>query len=316
MSLAMQKVRNASSAMVLLRAAELQVALQADAVLAPLLPAVQSTAVLPQGPVLLFVELDLPANCQEPVIRRHWLLRQDLIEPGAELALRGPMGEQLNTLANLVQAAEARPLRVVLLAPFLLLCGQRDWLSYSIDVGALTGVLSAVGETLEMVELDTHWPICWRWKDRLLGKEQKLMQALWQQRAPQVKQRAGASAQLECRFDDEQAAAAGDDAHLRGLLYQPPSPGQMQRNIRKFYDAMIKGDPYMLWPAAEGGDGLAFKTAVRNWLAGQRLQHLPEALRQARQDGLLPGLVLFLDEPDFNPYAQTQRLTTVAPTSL
>jgi hypothetical protein len=302
--LAQQQVQGSTPAALLL------LALQADTMLGPLLPDLQAGAALPQGPVLLFVELELPANSKEPVVRRHWLLRHDIIEPGAEMALQGPMGEQLNTLVNEVQRGETRPLRVELLAPFLLLCGQREWLSYSIDLGLLTGVVAAAGEALERVALDSLWPIYWRWKDRLQGKELKLMPALWQQRATQVQQRALASAQLQCGFDDEQP---GDEPHVRGLIYQPPSPAQMQRNIRKFYDAMIKGDPYMLWPAAEGADLPAFKAAVRQWLTGQRLPQLPEASRQARELGQLPELVLFVDEPERNPYAQAQRLTTVLP---
>jgi hypothetical protein len=99
---------------------------------------------------------------------------------------------------------------------------------------------------------------------------------------------------------------------VRGLHYAPPSPAQWQRNAKRFYDAMVRGDPYMLWPSDECVDSGAFKAAVIAWLAGQRVQQLPEALLKARQNGQLRELVLFVDEAERNPYEQTQRLSTPA----
>lgn len=311
-----QAAEPGASARSVAAAARLDADLQADPLMAPLLAAVQPTAELPKGSVVIYVELELPANAPEPSVQRYWLLRESVIEPGAELALEGPMGEQLNTLINHVQAGEVRPVRVELLAPFLLLCGQREWLSYSIDMGELTGIPTETGAALQRVGLDAVWPICWRWKDRLQGKQSKLQPALWQQRGRQAQERARASAQLHCRFDDEQPAAGEDEAHVLGLVYLPPSPAQRGRNLEKFFKQLIDGEPYMLWPGAEPADAAAFKTTVRNWLAGQRLNKLPEALCQARSGSKLPELVLFLDEPDRNPYAQTQRFQTLgaAPT--
>lgn len=292
-------------------AARLDAAFRVDPTMAPLLASVQRSAVLTSESVVLYVEIELAANAVEPSVQRHWLMRDDIIEPGAELALEGPMGEQLKTLIDRVQRGEARPIRVELLAPFVLLCGQGEWLSYSIDLGELTGVAGSAGQALARVGLDKFWPICWRWKDRLQGKRLDLLPAFWQQRAAAVQQRARGSAQLHCRFDDD-AAAPGEDAHVRGLLYLPPSPAQARRNAEKFYRAMIGGDPYMLWPGADPADGEVFKTTVRDWLAGQRLSQLPEALCRARSANQLPELVLFLDEPDRNPYAQTQHFQTLA----
>ncbi|VTU15152.1 hypothetical protein H6CHR_00136 [Variovorax sp. PBL-H6] len=297
-------------------AARLDAELKADPLMAPLLAAVQPTADLPKGSVVIYIELEHRANALEPSVQRYWLLRDSVIEPGADLELEGPMGEQLNTLINHVQRDEARPVRVELLAPFLLLCGQREWLSYSVDIGELTGNPADTGAALQRVELDAVWPICWRWKERLQGKEAKLQPALWQQRGRQAQERARASEQLHCRFDDEQRAAGEDEAHVLGLIYLPPSPSQRGRNLGKFFKHLIDGEPYMVWPGAEPDDAAAFKNTVRAWLAGQRLNKLPEALCQARSGSKLPELVLFLDEPDRNPYAQTQRLQTLgtAPT--
>ena len=39
---------------------------------------------LPQRPLVLLVELQLPQDAREPVVGNHWLLRDEKLEPGPQ----------------------------------------------------------------------------------------------------------------------------------------------------------------------------------------------------------------------------------------
>jgi len=273
--------------------------LEADGAFAPLLAQLEASMPVQRGPLVLLVELDLPANSRTPVIARHWLLRDHTLGPGLKLRLKGAVGDQLNTLIHHVMAAHLGTLRVELLAPLELLVGRREWVSYRYDDTDDDGI-----------GLDTLVPICWRWRDRMKGKDPRWQAPLWQRDAPSVRERVSRSASLSCRFDDEQAGAAAD---VLGLTWPPPGPAETGGRRGQFVQALVRGHPYMLWPTSVQADTRELKKQVKTWLAEQTLLQLPERYRDARSNGLLPHVVLFFDEPERNPYAGTRsRLRAVA----
>ena len=275
--------------------------LEADAVLGPLLPQVEADTPQPAAVLVLQVELDLPANTSQPVIKDCWLLRGAQREPGPRRRPKGPLGEQLNTLLNQVLTSHVGELRVELVAPLELLAGRPEWVSYRYD-----------NDADACIGLDTLFAICWRWRERLKDRHPHSQFSLWQRNAPRVQQRVRQRLGLHCQFDDEPVVVDQDD--LLGLSWHPPGPGEAGPRRQQFLQALVGGHPYMLWPGSVPADVAALKAQVKAWLAGQTLQALPEQLREARRRGQLPPLVLFVDEPDRNPYpAKTPGLRTPSP---
>lgn len=278
---------------------------QQDDALVALLPRVELAAALAQRPPVLLIELEWKPNGKEPSIGKHWLLRDGQIEPRKKPLLKGFVGAQLNALINDVVKQLGRLPRVELLVPAELLSGRREWVSYCFDG-------TAPGPANPGQELDTLVPICWRWRDRMLGNNANWQPALWQLRAKDARQRAHDSNSLRCDFEDEPPVPSAAPAELLGLVCQPPGPAEPGARRQQFLQALVRGHPYMLWPAGDPGNVPALKAQVKNWLAAQKLLHLPESWRDARSVGLLPQMVLFIDEPDRNPYQQMSRLTPVA----
>lgn len=275
-------------------------AMQTDDALKHHLAKAQAGPPPPQGPVRLYVELDLPKDGAQPQLLRSWVQHQQSLEPGAPPQARRSLGEQLQALASEVRHRVGRELHVELMAPLLLLCAQQDWLSYCESVGF-------AGLTDETVDRDfcENWPVSWRWQERLKGHPQAKADD-WRHRAAAVAAKATNCAQLVCRFDDEPAEP---EEHLFGLRFVPPAPTQKQRNLRAFIDALVQGAPYMLWPCDEAITCSDFKAAVRLCIDQKYIPQLPEALQQARKTGQLKQAVLFIDEPDRNPYELMGRLT-------
>ena len=281
--------------------ADLRARIAADARLAPLLPAVEAALPPLDEALVLMVELDLPEEGGAPLLRRHWLLRHGQLEPGLPLALQGAVGDQLNALVAQVRAQHAGALRVELLAPLALLAGHAEWTRYRWDP-----------QDEDSVQLDAYVPICWRWRERMMGRDPRYQTQLWRHRAQAEGLRVGQRVALCCRFDDDPADAT-QPADVFALAWTPPGPGQGGPERVRFRTALLSGHPYMLWPGAAPVDAAALKARVRAWLEQQTLLRLPESHRAAREDALWPHLVLFLDEPERNPYDAAQPGFTTAP---
>ncbi|RZI62591.1 MAG: hypothetical protein EOP37_02250 [Rubrivivax sp.] len=259
----------------------------------------------PSGPVRLYAELELSG--ERPRLTRHWIQHQRSLELG-EAPAPATLGEQLHALAGSVKHRGAREVQVELMAPLLLLCGQPDWTTFQEDYGGLAG--------LQDVRLDRdfceEWPVSWRWRDRLEGN-QLSKPADWRRRGGDISAKAERCGQLVCRFPDDPFDPADHaDAHVVALPYVPPAPSSKGRNFRPFLDALLAGDPYMVWPCDEGMVNAGFKAAVLVCLAQRHVPDLPEALRQARKSGKAKHVVLFIDEPSRNPYELMGRLTAPA----
>jgi hypothetical protein len=280
--------------------ADLRARLQASPDLAPLLPQADAAAQLPQRPLVLLVELQMRQDRPEPKLGKHWLLHDDRLEPGSDLEDSDlDAGDQLMDLIDTVQRSTGRVPRVELLAPTELLCGDRQWVSYSFD-----GT-----DVAQRIDIDTLVPVYWRWRDRMKGTNPRVAQGTWRQRALDAQQRAAQRQALSCRFDDEPAAAQPPD--FLGFVARPPRPNEQGQRRAAFLNALVQGHPYMLWPAVEAVDPAALKARVTEWLGQQTFQDLPEGYANARSRGLLPNLVLFLDEPERNPYPQLTRLRPI-----
>lgn len=280
---------------------------QADAKLASQVAGIEADAQLQQRPLVLLVELALPATSTEPRVDEYWLLRDDTVEPLPKLQLSGAVGTQLNTLISHVLDTYPQALRVELLAPTALLAGRREWLSYSFDETPDAAADDCIG-------LDTLVPICWRWRDRMLGRDLRWQPALWRLRAKEAKARVDQSNGLRCLFDGEPPAAEAPPADVVALAYRPPGPAETGPRRAQFLQTLVRGHPYMVWPATEPADLPQLKAQLTQWMAEQRLLDLPERYRDARSGGALPHLVLFFDEPHRNPYTKGMgRLSTVAP---
>jgi hypothetical protein len=126
------------------------------------------------------------------------------------------------------------------------------------------------------------------------------MADLWLERSAAVRAGLKPGDPLLCRFSERDPPAP-----VRGLDYLPP------QDSRQFQKALVAGDPYMVWPGVEPADCQGFQSGVRQWLEQHGLDELPQALRRARLLDELPSLVLFIDEPDSNPYSRIRKLQTV-----
>ena len=282
-------------------AADLLAALAADAGLAPHTARAQAGPQPPLGPVHLYVELDLPQGSTQPHLRRSWVQHQYSLDPVVELPPASTLGEQLQSLASAIKQRLGRELQVEMMAPLLLLCAEREWLSYCEGVH----FVGLGGETVDR-DFSENWPVVWRWRERLEDHPQARA-GDWRKRAAAVANRATNCAQLICRFDDEPASPHD---HLLGLRFVPPAPTNKQRNLKPFIDALLLGEPYMIWPCDESVACTEFKAAVRLCFDQKFITELPGALQRARKNSQLKHAVLFIDEPERNPYRRLGKLTT------
>lgn len=278
--------------------------IEADAAFAPLLADAKAAATLSERPLVLLVELLLPQGGGAPVLGKAWLLQDVTLEPAPEIELDGPPGLQLITLIEHVRTRTQRPLRVQLLAPTELLCGSREWVSYCFD---------ETDDAADAVDIDTLVPMSWRWRDRLLKKaDPRFAHGNWRARAQQAQLQARQRASLICRFDDEPPAPGGAAADLLALSARPPGPSDRGPRRATFMKTLVQGHPYMVWPAGDTADVAQLKAAVVAWLNQQQFLDLPEGYAACRGAGGLPNLVLFLDEPEHNPYEQVGQLRSMA----
>ena len=65
----------------------------------------------------------------------------------------------------------------------------------------------------------------------------------------------------------------------------------------------------MCWPRNAPRDLELFKNAAAELLRKSQLKTLPVALRDGRYEPSLEALVVFIDEPDRNPYDDVNNLT-------
>lgn len=261
----------------------------------------------PAGPVRLHVELTLSED--QPALTRYWVQTQrGVLRPGTEPPPGASLGEQLKAIVADVSRRHGRDLHVALMAPLVLLCGRPEWTRYANSVGAFAGLQ---GKAVQRDFCD-DWPVFWRWRDRLENVPEAEADA-WLERAGDVVARAGQRAHLVCRFpcDPDDAGLA----HLVVLPFVPPAPKCLDRNLDAFVTALLAGDPYMLWPGDEAVVD-TFSAAVRQGAADKDVADLPEALRLARKSGALKHAVLFIDEPDRNPYDHMGSLSTTGDLSL
>ncbi|NRF72277.1 hypothetical protein HLB44_35360 [Aquincola sp. S2] len=271
----------------------LEGALRADAALGPRLAAIGPQAALPPRPPVLIVMLRGGESTREPSIERWWVQSNGVLEPGTYMPAPGRLGQSLARLIESVQKGQVRLLRVELLAPRPLLWGRFDWRGYQLG-----------GTPKVWVALDKRYPMYWRWSERLHERQAEELQAgYWRVKSREVLDRARSGGTLECRFDDDAPlTVAAPPAHVLALAYPPQVPA----NRGRFVQALLEGHPYMLWPSTAPGEGEPFRAALRDWLARQRLDELPEALCLAlKGDRLLPPLVLLLDDPGSNPLEGT-----------
>jgi len=283
------------------RADVLVEAIEADEALQPHLAPARNGPALPTGPVRVHVELELDGD--RPRLANCWVQEQrGVLAPAGELPAGASLGEQLESLAKAVQKRGERDIHVEMMAPLILLCGKRDWTSY----GNAFGKFAGLQDKIRRRNFCEDWAVSWRWRERL-ENEPEARPAEWQDRGRKVAIHASQSAHLVCRFDDEPAAEA--PAHLVALTYVPPAPKATDRNLDAFFDALLEGHPYMLWPGDECAAG-EFKAAVQGHVGGKRVSELPESLRRARSSGPLKHAVLFVDEPDCNPYELLGRFAT------
>ena len=278
----------------------LEALLEADPVLGPLRASVAADLPDLESAIVLLVELDLAERAKEPHINRCWLVREGKIYPGPEVVRRPRMGDSLNEVVDGVMSGHGGPLRVELLAPFSLLSGRREWVSYCVDNASE----AVQGNTLGV---DTMVPVYWRWRERMAKADLRFKAGVWEKDAKTIRERVRERDTLRCHFNDESGKAvvvASAEADVLGLVYLPPGPGEAGARRVEFLNALTLGHPYMIWPSSKPADLGELKTAIRTMLANARIDTLPEGYREACRFRTVPDITLFLDEPERNPYSQ------------
>lgn len=247
----------------------------------------------PDGPVFLLIGLQIEPHGGVLSVGDTWLYQDNEVDHSWEAKpILGTVVEQLN---ELIQIAKVRygPLIVELLAPSELLCSPRELFELvNSDLGTSTW-------------LEAQSVLVLRWHDRMKGATRFAPGDWVEQAQARVASMAG-TADLDIGWLNELPPG-----HIVGLPFPGPTPAFPKRNRVAFFDALLKGDPWMCWPRVEHADLDAFKQRVRDFIrdhggarAGQP-HALAEALRQERrrgQDPILCSLWLFIDDPKRNPY--------------
>lgn len=254
-----------------------------------------AVSVLPKldGRVFLLIGLQVEPHGGALSIGDTWLYQENEVDYSwSAKPSPGTVVEQLN---ELIQIAKVRygPLFVELLAPSELLCSPRELFELvNSDLGTSTW-------------LEAQSVLVLRWHDRMKGATRFAPGDWVEQAQARVASMAGA-ADLDIGWLNEPPPG-----RIVGLPFPGPTPAFPKRNRATFFEALLKGDPWMCWPRVEHADLDAFKQRVRDFIhahggarAGQP-HALAEALRQERrkgQDPILCSLWLFIDDPKRNPY--------------
>lgn len=250
----------------------------------------------PDGAVFLLIGLDVePANSLLSV-SGSWLYHGHERDLGWQvMPAAGTAVEQINELIQ--KAKENYPKVVVeLLAPSLLLCSSR---------AAFELADSELGST---TWLEADCVLTLRWHDRMKPSNYRFMPGNWVQQARARADAAASRPDLDIGWLGEQPAG-----HIVGIPFPGPALETKERNKKAFYEALLRGDPWMCWPRVEPADPDAFKHRVREFVhrhgtrCAARPHDFAEALRRERSQGMdeiLCSLWLFMDDPARNPYTR------------
>jgi hypothetical protein len=248
----------------------------------------------PDGPVFLLLALHYDKTKEALSISESWLYQDNEIDPTWKFSPTAvALVEQVNELIQIAKIKYDRQLIVELLAPSVLLCSPRDLFELvDNELGTCTW-------------LEAQCVFVLRWHDRMKGAA-RFQPGNWLQRAQARLSSVESNPDLGIEWPNE-----SQPEHILGLPFPGPSLVEPNRNRASFFDALLKGDPWMCWPRVEPGDSGAFKQKVRDFiklhgaLQAKQPHTLAEALRQERnkgQDPILCSLWLFIDDPKRNPY--------------
>jgi vWA-MoxR associated protein C-terminal domain len=268
-------------------AERLRAFLLADATLGPRLP--DAIAGLPssKGETYLLVALTSAGEPHIPSIEAAWLYGDG---PPDTLAIDNGIGTLAEQLNDLIQRARFRfphrPLVVELLAPSELICMPKQWLELEI---------SELGVTVWLEEMHS---VALRWKTRMRGN--KLLQpATWIQRAAEHRARRRRDVAVICTFADD-----GNVGDVVALTAPGPAPNRPLSEFSAFFDALLRGHPYMCWPRSQPEHLAAYRQAICQLVSANALPALAEGLRVAKEKHhpQLTDLMLLIDDPERNPY--------------
>lgn len=259
------------------------------------------------GPVFLLLGLHYDPSRGVVSITESWLYQDNEIDPAWAVSLGAEsLVEQINELVQIAKIKYNRQLIVELLAPSALLCSPRDLFELvDNELGTCTW-------------LEAQCVLVLRWHDRMKGAA-RFQPGNWFQQAQTRLSYVTNKPDLDIAWIDEPPPG-----HFVGLPFSGPSLTQPKRNQASFFDALLKGDPWMCWPRVDPDDSGTFKQRVREFiqrhgvLQASQPHALAEALRQERnngQDPILCSLWLLIDDPKRNPYTwnfteTTQRMTS------
>ncbi|WP_152038112.1 hypothetical protein [Paraburkholderia hospita] len=248
----------------------------------------------PDGPVFLLLALHYDKIRGALSVAESWLYQDNEIDPTWKFSSNaGAPVEQINELIQIAKIKYDRQLIVELLAPSDLLCSPRELFELVDDeLGTCTW-------------LEAHCAFVLRWHDRMKGTA-RFQPGNWLQQAQIRLNHAETNPDLGIEWLNELPPG-----HILGIPFPGPSLIEPTRNRSSFFEAILRGDPWMCWPRVEPADSETFKQRVREFiehhgaLQAKHPHTLAEALRRERsrgQDPILCSLWLFIDDPKRNPY--------------
>ena len=271
-------------------AAELTAALSQHASLGPVYTGVLAELPKQDSHIYLLLGLVWDPNAKLALLENARLFRgpDTGFEPRA-LPTSGTLAERINDVIQNVKEAFDGDLVIELLVPNELLSTPRELLEVNYPGLPIRSWLEA-----------SH-SISLRWHNRMKGSYDR---GTWMQIARAARAHAENAQSLFCSWPPERTAVAG--WHVAGLSIPGPCPSEPSRNGQAFFTELLKGFPYMCWPRNTVQDADAFRSAASELFGGSTLNRAPLSLRERRQDhALLADLILFIDDPDRNPYLDT-----------
>jgi hypothetical protein len=247
----------------------------------------------PGEPLYLLLEIGYDPNTRVASLLRSWLYEGNNPNPPWEPPFPVPLASQINgAIQQVLVSHPKRNLVIELLAPNDLMCAPRE-------------LFEVVDEELGTKEwLEAAHPITVRWQNRMADKTGTYNRGNWNRAAEQARTAHGAAA-LICDWQ-----AGGTCSHIMGLDFPGPAPDDPQRNRGKFFSSLKEGYPYMVWPRRV--PAATFQQEAAALIGKHQLQTLPQgvqAVKRVAPPHVLHDLILFIDEPDRNPYHQNLEST-------
>jgi hypothetical protein len=270
-------------------------AVRDHATLGPLWQMAVSTLPRVDDRLHLLLDLRFDLNTRSASLRQAWIyLRGKPFGVPPEIPAEGTLAEQISAVTQAVIARfHGRAPIVELLAPNDLLCAPQE-------------LFQVVNKQLQTsVWLEAVHALTMRWQERMKGYPD-FQPGIWIQAAQRVRTRNPQPPHMTCLWLKNGKSRTGEDnCSVVALSFPGPSPAEPQRNRGEFFKILLEtGAPYMCWPRRTPAKVKAFQTQASLLIGRHDLDKLPHALVEYKKKDkhVLHDLILFIDEPERNPY--------------